>query len=173
MKTLTLLSGSLYKRISAVVLFGAIVSFGLFGQKANFSGTYTFNEGKSQMGEGRFRAPASKLVIAQSDSVLTMDKTGKDMNGDDAVTKEKYNLGGKISENAGFMNSVKKSTVAWSADNKALTISSTTIMERDGNSMEIKAVEVYSLSADGKSLTINSTSTSQRGERKQTIVYDK
>jgi hypothetical protein len=173
MKTLTLLSGSLLKRISAVVLFGTIVSTGLFAQKADFSGTYTFNEGKSQMGEGRFRAPASKLVIAQSDSVMTLEKTGKDMNGGDVVTKEKYYLNGKTSENTGFMNSVKKSTIAWAADNKSLTINSSTIMERDGNTMETKAIEIYSLAADGKSLTINSTSTSQRGERKQTLVYDK
>lgn len=154
-------------------LFVTFFVFSATAQKANFSGTWAFNEGKSQLGEGRFRAPASKLVITQDDKTLAMERTVKGMNDEENVMKEKYTLDGKESVNEGMMNTSKKSVVSWSADNKSLTINSTTVFERDGNTMEIKAVEVFTLSDDGKTLTINSTSTSPRGERKQTIVYTK
>ncbi len=155
------------------LLFVTFFVFGANAQKANFSGTWAFNEAKSQLGEGRFRAPASKLVITQTDNAFAIEKTAKGMNDEETVVKEKYTLDGKESVNEGMMNSSKKSIVSWSADNKSLTINSTTSIERDGNTMEIKAVEVFTLSDDGKTLTINSTSTSPRGERKQTIVYTK
>ena len=163
------------KRVLSFFLLGALLSFGFnsFGQKASFAGKWTFNEGKSQLGEGRFRAPASKMAVVQSETDLNIEKTAKNRDGEDATTTEKYSLSGKVSENTGMMNSIKKSTVAWSADNKTLTINSTTAFERDGNTMEIKAVEVFSVSADGNTLTIDSTSSSQMGERKQTLVYDK
>lgn len=159
----------------SVILFGVFMSGStvLMAQKTNFSGSWNFNEGKSQMGEGRFRMPAPKLTITQDETTLSMEKNVKGRNGEEMTLKEKYTLDGKVCENAGFMNTVKKSTVVWSADNKSITISSTSVFERDGNSMEIKTTEIYSLSEDGKTLTINTTNTSQRGERKQILTYDK
>lgn len=148
------------------------MSMNVKAQKANFSGNWTFNESKSQMGEGRFRT-TSKMAIAQKDSVLTIERTSKGRDGEESTLSEKYTFNGKVCENTGFMNMVKKSTLVWSADNKILTINSISVFERDGNTMEIKAVEAFSLSDDGKTLTINSTNTSSRGERKQVIVYDK
>lgn len=161
--------GKLVLILSFLVFAGTTV----FAQKANFAGKWTLNESKSQLGEGRFRMPASKLTVTQDDNTLNMEKLGKGRDGEDVTTKEKYTLDGKVSENAGFMNSVKKSILTWAADNKALTITSTTTMERDGNTMEIKQVENYKISDDGNTLTIDSTSTTPRGERKQTLVYEK
>jgi hypothetical protein len=175
MKTNKTLGSKLSKRVFSFILLGVLISFGMnsFAQKANFSGKWTFNEGKSQMGEGRFRAPASKMTVTQSEAALSIERTAKNRDGEDVTTTEKYTLDGKVSENPAMMNSVKKSTVAWSADNKTLTISSTTAFERDGNTMEMKAVEAFTLSADGNSLTLVSTSSSQMGERTQTLAYDK
>lgn len=172
-KTQTLKQQITTKALGLLIL-GLFLSFGMNvkAQKADFSGNWTFNESKSQMGEGRFRA-ASKMAIVQKDSALTIERTSKRMNGEESTLSEKYTFNGKVCENAGFMNTVRKSTLAWSADNKILTINSTSVFERDGNTMEIKTVEAFSLSDDGKTLTINSTSTSPRGERKQVIVYDK
>jgi hypothetical protein len=45
--------------------------------------------------------------------------------------------------------------------------------ERDGEKMEMKMTEAWSISEDGKTLTIQSTVTSSQGEMKQTRVYDK
>jgi hypothetical protein len=162
-------------KLLAHILMSIILLFGIsaFAQKTNYSGTWNFNETLSQLGEGRFRTPASKMVITQSDTILDIEKTSKDMNGSDALLKEKYSFSDKVSENTGFMNTVKKSTLVWTADNNVLTINSTSVFERDGNSMEIKTTEVFLLSTDGKVLTINSTSISPRGERKQSIVYVK
>lgn len=156
--------------IFSLILFASAT---VFAQKANLSGTWNFNESKSQLGENRFRMPASKLTIAQDENTLNIERQVKGRDGQDMTMKEKYTLDGKVSENTGFMNSVKKSTVAWSADNKTLTITSTTVMERDGNTTEIKQVENIKISDDGNTLTIDSTSTSPRGERKQTLVYEK
>jgi hypothetical protein len=70
-------------------------------------------------------------------------------------------------------NRTKKSTANFSADGKLLTISSSAVFERDGNKMEMKSTEIFKLSDDGNALVIDATSTSPRGERKQTLAYDK
>jgi hypothetical protein len=163
------------KKSKLVLILSILIFTGTtaMAQKVNLSGNWDFNESKSQQGEGRFRMAATKLTITQDETFLNIEKQVKGRDGQDMVMKDKYTLDGKVSENTGFMNSVKKSTVTWSADNKTLTITSTTVMERDGNTTEIKQVENYKVSDDGNTLTIDSTSTSPRGERKQTLVYEK
>lgn len=175
MKTKTIRNSKIGLLILSINLFSLFffMSASLNAQRTNYSGTWIFNESKSQLGEMRFRAPASKLVMTQEENSLVLERTAKGRNGEEFTLKEKYTLDGKICENTGAMNTVKKSTITWSSDNKILTINSTAVFERDGNSMEIKTIEVFNLSNDGKVLTVNSTSTSQRGERKQTLVYDK
>jgi hypothetical protein len=173
MKTKLDISTKVGKRITSVLFSIFILSLGFtYAQKTSFAGNWTFSESKSQLGEGRFRAPASKLVVTQNETTLSLERTGKNRDGQDVTSTEKYTLDGKECSNSGAMNNVKKSTVTWSSDNKTMTINSSSTFERDGNSMEIKTVEIFTLSADGKSLTINTTSTSQRGERKQTLVYE-
>ena len=151
-----------------------ILTCGLtFGQKPSFTGNWTLNEGKSQMGDGRGRMAASKIKIAQDANAITMEKTSTSPSGDEFTSKEIVTLDGKESVNTIFDNRTKKSTATWSADGKLLTINSTSVFERDGNTMEIKSVEIYKLSDDGNTLSIDATSSSPRGERKQTLVYDK
>jgi len=163
------------KQVLALMLLSFFIFAGttVFAQKVNLAGNWTYNESKSKLGEGRNRAPSTKLNITQDETSLNMEKLGKTQNGDDFTTKEKYTLDGKESENSGFMNSVKKSVVTWTTDKKTLTITSSTTIERDGNKMDIKSVENYMISDDGNSLTIDATITSPRGERKQTLVYEK
>jgi hypothetical protein len=71
------------------------------------------------------------------------------------------------------MNSVSKSIVSWSADQKTLTINTTTVMDRDGEKMEMKSAEAWSLSADGSTLSLEVNRSSPNGDVKQTLVYDK
>jgi len=141
--------------------------------KPNFSGNWILNEGKSQMGEGRGRMAASKIKISQDDNAITLEKTSARPTGEEFTSKETITLDGKECVNTIFDNRTRKSTANWSADGKLLTINSTSVFERDGNTMEIKSVEIFKLSDDGNTLSIDATSSSPRGERKQTLVYDK
>lgn len=161
-------------RLSMVVIFGVLFfNFTVsFAQKSNFSGSWTLNEGKSSLGENRFRA-SLKITAFQEANTLNLERLSKGRNDEDRITKEKYTLDGTECENTLFQTVVRKSKAAWSADGKILTINSAMSFERDGEKTEIKSTESLILSADGKTLTIESTVTSPNGDIKQTRVYDK
>ncbi|HEX2937269.1 MAG TPA: hypothetical protein VHO72_18080 [Bacteroidales bacterium] len=150
---------------------GLTVSMNSFGQKANFAGTYNLNESKSNLGDGPMR-PAFAMTVAQDDKTLTTDRKSKGRDGEDRVQTAKYALDGSVTESTGMMNSVSKSTATWSADQKSLTIKTTTTFNRDGETMEMKSTEIWTLGADG-TLNIDSTRETPMGEMKLTLVYDK
>lgn len=153
----------------AVFFMSATVKF----LAADFKGEWTFNESKSKLAEGRFRMNAKKIKITQDADAITIERTTAGQNGDDMVTSEKLTFDGKTTETTVFGNSKKKSTAAWSADGGQLTINGTIFFERDGNTFEIKTVEVWKLGEGGKTLSIEATTTSQRGTTNNTFVYDK
>jgi hypothetical protein len=159
----------------ALLLLGAflLISSSAFTQNANFSGTWTFNEEKSVVGEGGPRGAAVKLVITQEGNNLSIDRTTQRQSGEERTSTEKYTLDGKECENPAFGDRTRTSTAVWSADGKSLTITSKMVFEREGQEMEIITTEVFTLSADKKNLSIDYTSKSSRGERKNTFVYDK
>ncbi|MEO5998515.1 MAG: hypothetical protein ABIN89_17290 [Chitinophagaceae bacterium] len=140
---------------------------------ADFKGEWTFNEQKSKLAEGRFRMNAQKIKVTQDGDALSIERTSTSQNGDNLVSTEKLTFDGKTSESTAFGSSKKKSTASWSADGQQMTINSTIVFERDGNSTEIKIVEVWKLITDGKSLSVDYTSTSARGTSSNTFVYDK
>ncbi len=139
---------------------------------ADFKGNWTFNEQKSKLAEGR-RMNAQKIKVSADGDAMAIERTSVTQNGDNNVTSEKLTFDGKTSESTVFGNSKKKSTATWASDGQSMTINSTILFERDGNTMEIKTVEVWKLIDGGKSLSIESTSTSQMGTRTNTFVYDK
>jgi hypothetical protein len=150
------------------------VSAEIFAQ-ANFSGNWTFNQSKSQLGEagGGPGGPmaASVLVVTQDAKILTVSQT---MQGPDGEMKieSKYNLDGITSENTFMMDMKRKSTLTWSADKKAITIVS--IMDFNGN--EMKETETWKFSADSKVLYIDSTRPAGPdggNDMKMTLAYDK
>ena len=140
---------------------------------ADFKGDWTFNEQKSKLAEGRFRMNAQKIKVTQDGDALSIERTSTSQNGDNIVSTEKLTFDGKTSESTAFGTTKKKSTAAWSADGQQMTINSTIVFERDGNSTEIKIVEIWKLINDGKSLSIDYTTTSPRGTSANTFVYDK
>ncbi len=140
---------------------------------ADFKGDWTFNEQKSKLAEGRFRMNAQKIKVTQDGESLAIERTSTSQNGDPIVSTEKLTFDGKAVESIAFGTSKKKSTAAWSADGQQMTINSTIVFERDGNSTEIKIVEVWKLIDGGKSLSIDYTATSPRGTSTNTFVYDK
>jgi len=148
-----------------------LISAGLFAQ-ANFSGTWGFNESKSNFGESQFRFAATTMVVTQAGNVLTVESTMPGRDGGEMKNTSKYNLDGTLSENPMF-NTTRKSTVAWSADKTALTITSTMTFERDGESREMKTTETWKLTEGGKVLMLESVRAGRDGEMKTTVAYDK
>jgi hypothetical protein len=141
-------------------------------KKTDYTGTWTLNESKSKLGEGPGRRAASKMVISQNENVITNEKTSTRQSGEVVTSIEKCNFDGSETDNSSN-NRKKKSTASWSADLKELTIKSTTIIERDGNTMEMKSIEVYKLGSDGNSLVIETSMSSSYGEFSTSLFYDK
>ncbi len=141
------------------------------GDKADFSGEWTLNEDKSEMGEGRFR-PSATLKITQAENSLVIDRTRIGRDGEQRKIKDEYTLDGEAKLTETERGSTK-STASWSEDGKTLTINSHRKMTREGQTFEITSVETWELSDDGSALTIKSSISSTRGERSIVLVYNK
>ena len=163
---------STFLKISALFFLFLLITVNLLGQ-SNFSGTWVFNESKSNFGESQFRFAATSQVVAQDEKVLTVESTMPGRDGGEMKMTAKYNLDGSLSENPVF-NTTRKSNVSWSADKKSITIASTMTFERDGESREFKSTEVWKLTDDGKMLMVENSRTGRDGAEVKTIVaYDK
>jgi hypothetical protein len=138
----------------------------------NFSGNWTLNESKSKFGDSQFRMAASILTVKQEGNNISIDRTLNSPDGQEMKMTGKYTLDGKECENAGFMESKTKSTVKWSADNKSITIASSTLFNMNGDNMEMKATETWTLDGD-RILKIETSNTMPDGEIKTSLVYDK
>ena len=132
--------------------------------QTDFSGSWTLNTSKSKLGERSF-APKS-VVIDQTKTDISIE-TRSEFQGEERVRKSKYSLDGKECTNKGFRDMDVKSTAVWSADKKALTITSK--IQMDNGDMTMKAV--YKM--DGANLVNESSSSSSRGDRSETQVFDK
>ena len=163
---------STFLKISALFFLFLLITVNLLGQ-SNFSGTWVFNESKSNFGESQFRFAATSQVVAQDEKVLTVESTMPGRDGGEMKMTAKYNLDGSLSENPVF-NTTRKSNVSWSADKKSITIASTMTFERDGESREFKSTEVWKLTDDGKMLMVENSRIGRDGvEVKIIVAYDK
>ncbi len=158
--------------LSLVLLFFAVSTFAQRGG-VNFSGNWSLNESGSELGEGRMRMTASNLVIKQDGNNLTIERTATRQGGGSSTSSEKYTLDGQSNVNTGAMNRQVASNVTWTDNSRTLTFRSAQKFERDGQSMEIKSTEIWSLSADGNTLTIDAVTSAQQGEWKRKLVYNK
>ena len=163
--------------ISFAVLFAFLCmpsTLNAQGSKANFAGKWALNASKSDMGQqqgGGRMGGGGDFTATQDASALTVERTRTGQDGQTTTTTSKYTLDGKVSVNT-TARGESKSTATWSADGKSLTIVTTRTFERDGQSMEMKTTEVWSL-ASPTALSIVSTMNTPNGERKTTMVYDK
>jgi hypothetical protein len=158
------------RRLLAFLVF-VLASAGLMAQ-TNFSGTWGFNESKSNFGDSQFRFAATSMVITQEGNNLSVESTMPGRDGGEMKSTAKYFLDGQVSENPMF-NTARKSTVAWSADKTSLIISSTMTFERDGQSNEMKSSQTWKLAEGGKLLLIENSFNGPNGEMKTTAAYDK
>jgi len=148
-----------------------LLSFASMPDKANFSGDWKLNEGKSDLGQFGARFTATAIKVDQKADAITISRTRPGFNGGDPVTTSlSYTFDGKETESTGFGNSKMKSTAKWS-DDQTLIINSTTTFERDGQTSEFKGTETWTMK-DG-SLSVLSVTTSPRGENTVKAMYDK
>jgi hypothetical protein len=139
--------------------------------KANFSGDWKLNEGKSDLGQFGARFTPTAIKVDQKADAITISRTRPGFNGGDPVTTSlTYSFDGKETESTGFGNSKMKSTAKWS-DDQTLIINSTTTFERDGQTSEFKGTETWTMK-DG-SLSVNSVTSSPRGENTVKAMYNK
>jgi dipeptidyl aminopeptidase/acylaminoacyl peptidase len=157
--------------LTVILFLTNLTSFAAPG-KINFTGKWSLNESKSTLsqGGGGF-GPAKMLNITQEGNNLTVERT-TNRNGEDVTTTLKYTLDGKECDNSNERRT-SKSVLSWSDDGKALTITTNSVSERDGQKFESKNVEVWKMAEGGKSFTIDQVMNSPRGERKSNLVYDK
>lgn len=155
-------------------LFFLLISAGLFAQ-ANFSGNWALNESKSNFGDSQFRMASSAIEAVQDAKVLTVTTTRPGRDGQEMKSTLKYNLDGTPSENPGFGNSVRKSTVKWSDDKLTLTIASSMTFDMNGESRTMNSSEIWKLSEGGKVLLVENVMPGFDGgaEMKTTAAYDK
>jgi hypothetical protein len=149
-------------------------------QKPNFSGTWAFNQTKSDQppaGGGNRGGGGGSLTIKQEANNLNVDRVFTTQDGEQRTMTSKYTLDGKESVNTmgGNRGGSSKSIATWSADNKSLNIATTsTFQSQDGQARESKNSAVWTLTDGGKTLTITTTGTSRDGEtRVNKRVYDK
>jgi hypothetical protein len=166
--------------LSFAILFAFLcmpVNTSAQGSKANFAGNWAFNAEKSNLGDapqgggGQRMGGGGNFVAKQEANLLTVESTRTGQDGQSVTTTSKYTLDGKVSVNTTGRGE-SNSTATWSADGKSLTIVTTRTFERDGQSMEMKTTEVWSLTSP-TALSIVRTMNTPNGERKTTMVYDK
>lgn len=149
-----------------------LFSFTTVNFRANFSGDWKLDESKSELGNAAGRT-ARSLKAEQKDNDITISRTTPGFNGGDPVTTTyTVTYDGKVTESEGFGGSKRKSTAKWSDDGLTLTINSVMNFERDGQAMEFKSNETWSLTGDGL-LSVVAHSSSPRGETTTKAIYSK
>ena len=164
-------------RIFQVLLVSALCSLLLIptaafaGEKTDFTGEWTLNEDKSDLGE-RGAFAAFKIAVKQEGNTITIERTRTGRDGEERTNSETLTMDGKenISESE---RGSSTSALTWSDDGTALTIKSKREFNRQGETFEMNSTEVWTLAEDGKILKIQSDISSSRGERSVSLVYEK
>ena len=165
-----------FLRVATATIMAALfilpVTMNAQGSKPNFSGTWAFNESKSNLGEMGNFGRASKMTVTMEGNNLSVDRVRANQDGQETTTTEKYTLDGKESVNTAGGRGPSKTIVTWSPDGKSLNFAVTRSFERDGQTTEFKSSQVWSLT-DAKTLSVLNVFVMQDQESKTTMVYDK
>jgi hypothetical protein len=163
---------------AALGLVMVLPSVGSAQGKTDFSGTWTFDEAKSDpapagrgggggggRGGGRMGgAPATAMTIKQAATELSIDRTTAQGN-QTAV----YKLDGSESKNTiGMGPATSKAT--WDGA-KVVIATMQTVQGRGGQEVTVESKEIYS--RDGNTLTIETTRTTPFGTQNRKLIYTK
>ena len=149
----------------AFIIALAFLSATAFGQKVNFSGDWKLNESKSELGYEFSLAPKT-MTVEHTKKTLDMASV-REFNGQESETKAHYTLDGEVNENAGFMDSVIKSTAGFDKKTNSLKI----VTNGSAQGMDFTLTQIMSMKGDN--LVINSEAASDMGEMVETFVFDK
>lgn len=144
--------------------------------KPNFSGDWTLDREKSEMGEprpgggggggrGRGMGMGSFSITHDGDAVVVKRKV--EFQGEERTFESRYTTDGKENVNEGFRGSSVKSKTHWEGAN----LVTESVMETPNGTRETK--EVRSLSPDGRTMTVEVTSKGGFGEGTRKMVYNK
>jgi hypothetical protein len=150
----------------ALVIVLALISSSVFGQKANFSGSWKLNRDQSELGEQFSMAP-NTVIIQHAKNTLDVERHSE-WQGQEMVTKDHFTLDGAECENPGWMDSVKKSKATFDKKAKMIKIT-TSIPMQDGG--EVTVTEDYSM--EGDQLVIAASASSSYGDMSERFVFDK
>ena len=157
-------------RLGFIHAFVLLFSFVLLAQP-DISGNWKLNEGKSQLGDGGTRMVSLMMTIKMDGNKISVESHRQGRDGQEMTIKDEYEIGGKTKSSD--ERRTKEATTSLSDDKSMIIVESLTKFDMNGNSVEIKAKEVYSLSSDGKTLTVKSDRSSPMGDFSTTLVYDK
>jgi len=160
------------KRLSVLFIAPAILLTFAATDNSNFSGDWTLNESKSDMGQFANFVPR-KIKVDQKTDSITISKTSSGFNGEDVTQTETLSYDGKDTESTIFENSKRKAKAQWSDDGKTLTITFTLMLDFNGQVTEVTGTEKLALGDDGKTLILQSNSTSSFGDNGYKGVYEK
>jgi hypothetical protein len=162
--------------LATIAIAAAITATAAAQAKPDFSGTWTFDEAKSDpaparaggggggRGGGRMGgAPATAMTIKQTPAELSMDRTTAQ--GAQTVV---YKLDGSESTNTIGMGPAT-SKAAW--DGARLVITTTQTIQGRGGEITVNSKEIYSV--QGPMLTIETTRTTPAGEQTRKLIYTK
>ena len=164
---------SFSKKLLAFLVAPAIFfSFTSFPDKANFSGEWKLNEGKSELGQFGPYAPRAIKVDQKTDSIM-ISKIAPSFNGDEVTLTETLPFDGKEIESTVFGTSKRKASAKWSDDGQSLTITYDIMLDFNGQTTEIKGTETWALADGGKTLVSQNNYTSPFGDNQAKGVYEK
>lgn len=159
-----------------VLVLGACI-VGAQESKVNFSGEWTLNADKSEMGGGgrggrggRMGGAGSKMVVEHKDNKLVVVSYRTNRDGEEITTETTYTLDGKqVESETNFGTEVAEAK--WSKDGKTVTIFSERTISRGDMEFTMESTAVWSLE-DGI-LVIDTERTTPRGDMTSKAVYDK
>jgi hypothetical protein len=161
------------KLLSLLVVSTLLFSFINPVFQTNYSGTWSLNEGKSELGQFGARGAASKIVIDQKEGAVTITRNSTGFSGEALSSIEALTADGKEVEISVWGTGKKKSSLKWAADGQTFTVTYNILLDFNGQSVELKGTETWSLGADGKSITLQNAMTTPQGEVATKAVYDK
>lgn len=154
--------------IALVAILAMTAMAAMAADKPDFSGSWKLNAAKSDFGQ--FPAP-DKLDMKVDHKEPALNVTISQVNQmGERTTDSKYTTDGKECVN-GEGRGQSTSTLAW--DGAVLVIKSTRKFSRDGEEMEIKGEDRWTLSADGKTLTAEMKMSTPMGDIVMKRVLDK
>jgi mannan endo-1,4-beta-mannosidase len=140
--------------------------------KADFSGTWMFNEESSVLNNSGASFLPYTQTISQNDSILVAERTYIMEYADDRNTSDTLILDGKDHASVMF-NAPRTTKTSWSPRLDTLIIESRVTFDRGGQKSEMTLNESWTLREQGNVLSIHQVSDSSFGKRDVTLIFDK